>query len=238
MLQRIGEGEEAGGRVADAMRAIGRLIRDEGLMPGDRLPSEGALARDLAVSRSVVREAFRALAAMRVLDLAPGKRAAVARLDPGAMSLMLEHGVHTDQIGIQQIYDVRRTVEARIAQLAAIRRSEAEAEGLRAAARAMREAVAEPALLMERDIAFHAALARACRNPAFALLVGAFEGVTRRSWPVGWRARTTPEARERMIAGHEDIARAVAAGDPAAAAAAMGRHFDESLRALLEAGLS
>ena len=43
------------------------------------------------------------------------------------MSLMIEHGLHTEQINIQQIYDVRRTIETRVATLAAIRRSDAEA---------------------------------------------------------------------------------------------------------------
>jgi DNA-binding GntR family transcriptional regulator len=41
-----------------------------------------------------------------------------------------------------------------------------------------------------------------------------------------------------MIATHEEIAAAVAAGDPVRAAAAMARHFDESVGALLQAGLS
>jgi GntR family transcriptional regulator, transcriptional repressor for pyruvate dehydrogenase complex len=41
-----------------------------------------------------------------------------------------------------------------------------------------------------------------------------------------------------MLATHGDIARAVAASDPQQAVAAMSQHFDESVRALLTAGLS
>ena len=41
-----------------------------------------------------------------------------------------------------------------------------------------------------------------------------------------------------MIATHEQIARAVAAGDPVAASALMAVHFDESVRALIAAGMS
>lgn len=226
------------GRVGDAIGAITRLIREGDLMPGDRLPSEAALARDLSVSRTVVREAFRSLAAMRVIELATGKRATVASLDHGAMSLMIEHGVHTEQISVQQIYDVRRTIESRIVALAAIRRTDAEAAEIAGLARAMRDAAGEPALLMERDLAFHRALAAACRNPVFALLAGAFQGVTRRTWPIGWRSRVTEASREGMLAAHEAIAAAVAAGDPPRAAEAMSRHFDESVRALLDAGIA
>ncbi len=227
------------GLVTDAIGAITRHIRENELMPGDRLPSEATLSRELEVSRTVVREAFRSLAAMRIIDLAAGKRATVAQLDHEAMSLMIEHGVHTDQIGIQQIYDVRRTIETRIASLAAIRRTDTEAQAILAHANAMREAaLGNPVLLMERDIAFHKTLAQSCRNPVFALIVGAFQGVTRRTWPVGWRSRTTNAARERMLSSHEEIAGAVAAGDPPRAVEAMTRHFDESVRALMEAGVS
>ena len=230
--------QRSGGLVSDAIGAISRHIRENDLMPGDRLPSEASLSKELNVSRTVVREAFRSLAAMRIIELATGKRATVAQIDHGAMSLIIEHGVHTDQINVQQIYDVRRTIETRIVTLAALRRSEAEAAEIVALAQAMRDAMGDPAQLMEHDLAFHAALARASRNPVFALIVGAFQGITRTTWPIGWKSRTTDASRDTMIATHQDIARAVAAGDPPRAVEAMTLHFDESVRALLTAGLS
>ena len=226
------------GLVGGAIGAITRHIRANELMPGDRLPSETTLSRELNVSRTVVREAFRSLAAMRIIELNTGKRATVAQIDHGAMSLMIEHGVYTEQINIQQIYDVRRTIETRIVALAAIRRSDAEAKAVAALAAEMRVAMAEPERLMELDLDFHRALAAASRNPVFALIVGAFQGISRQTWPIGWKSRTTPAARETMIATHEEIARAVAAGDPQGAVTAMAVHFDESARALVSAGLS
>ena len=118
------------GLVSDTIGAITRHIRENDLMPGDRLPSEAALSKALNVSRNVVREAFRSLAAVRIIELATGKRATVSPIDHGAMSLIIEHGVHTDQINFQQIYDVRRTIETRIVTLAAIRRTDAEAAAI------------------------------------------------------------------------------------------------------------
>jgi GntR family transcriptional regulator, transcriptional repressor for pyruvate dehydrogenase complex len=139
------------GRVTDAIGAISRHIREKDLMPGDRLPSEALLSKELNVSRTVVREAFRSLAAMRIIELATGKRATVAQIDHGAMSLMIEHGVHTDQISIQQIYDVRRTIENRIVTLASIRRTDSEAAQILALANDMRDNVglAEPGLFAD-----------------------------------------------------------------------------------------
>jgi len=162
----------------------------------------------------------------------------VAQIDHGAMSLMIEHGVHTDQINIQQIYDVRRTIETRIVTLAAIRRSDAQAAEIMELAEKMRGSAADPAALMEHDLAFHTALARASQNPVYSLLIGAFQGITRQTWPVGWTSRQTRESRDLMVETHAEIARAVAAGDPEKATTAMSLHFDESVRALLTAGLS
>lgn len=227
-----------GGLVGDAISAITRHIRQHDLMPGDKLPSEVSLSKELSVSRTVVREAFRSLAAMQIIELATGKRATVSPIDHGAMSLIIEHGVRTDQINVQQIYDVRRTIETRIVTLAAIRRSDAEAAALLAITDAMRAAAGHPETLMEQDLAFHMALAKASKNPVFALIVGAFQGITRQTWPVGWKSRTTKAAREAMISTHEQIADAVMAGDPQKAVSLMAVHFDESVRALLEAGLS
>jgi GntR family transcriptional regulator, transcriptional repressor for pyruvate dehydrogenase complex len=232
------DNQGSGSLVSDAIGAISRHIRDHDLMPGDRLPSEASLSKELNVSRTVVREAFRSLAAMRIIDLATGKRAAVAAIDHGAMSLMIEHGVYTDQINVQQIYDVRRTIETRIVTLAAIRRNDTEATDLLALAQAMQHAVDEPVRLMELDLRFHLLLAQASRNPVFTLIVGAFQGITRQTWPIGWKSRPTQASRELMLATHGDIARAVAASDPQQAVAAMSLHFDESVRALLTAGLS
>jgi DNA-binding GntR family transcriptional regulator len=41
-----------------------------------------------------------------------------------------------------------------------------------------------------------------------------------------------------MLLNHEEIAGAIVAGDPPRAVEAMARHFDESLRALVEAGVA
>lgn len=223
--------------VAGAITRIAGLIREQDLKPGDRLPSEARLSEDLQVSRTVVREALRSLAALRLVDLGAGKRPTVAELDDASMSLMISHGVVTEQIDIQQIYDVRRTIEARTATLAALRRTEAEAQAILAHAHAMAENTHQPDVVMAHDLAFHLAVARASRNPVFALIIGAFQGVTRETWPIGWKSRASDEERLAMNHLHVALADAIAAGDPQKASALMDQHFDQSIKALLAAGL-
>ncbi|MFN7025327.1 MAG: FadR/GntR family transcriptional regulator [Pseudorhizobium sp.] len=218
--------------VGETVAAIARIIRDQDLKPGDRLPAEAVLSKDLRVSRTVIREALRSLAALRLVRLGAGKRATVAKLDDDAFGLMIEHGVVIDQIDIQQIYDARRTIEARTSALAALRRSQAEAEAIQAHAAAMAADFDTPQTVMEHDIAFHLAIARASRNPIFALILGAFGNVTRETWPIGWRSRSCDADRRGMNALHMDLATAIVAGDPITAAALMDRHFEISLKAL------
>ncbi len=224
--------------VSSTIGVISQHIRENDLSPGDRLPSESSLAKELQVSRSVVREAFRSLAAMRLINLSAGKRATVAHLDHGAMSLMIEHGVLTEQISVQQIYDVRRTIETRTVTLASLRRTEAEAKTIRHHAAQMKANLHDANEVMEHDLAFHLEIAKASRNPVFAMIVGAFQGVSRQSWSVGWRNRVNEDQRLAMVQTHIDLSDAIATGDPQRASALMTAHFDDSIKVLIDAGLT
>ena len=223
--------------VSATIGAITRHIRAEELGPGDRLPSEADLSRELSVSRTVVREAFRSLAAMRLIDVSAGRRATVAEFDYGSLSPVIEHGVNTEQISIQQIYDVRRTIESRTATLAALRRSDAQAGIILGHARRM-QAADSGLEIMENDLAFHLEIAKASKNPVFALIVGAFDRVTRQTWPVSWKSQSPEQEQPYMLGLHIDLATAIADGDPEQARALMARHFDHSVKVLLAAGIS
>jgi DNA-binding FadR family transcriptional regulator len=226
-----------GGLVAKIVRAVGGRIKSERLRVGDAVPSEAAFATELGVSRTVVREAFRALASLGVLQLVNGRRARVGVTDPSVLGVVIDHAVHTDRVTIQQIYDVRRTLEMRTVALAALRRTEAEAQAIRDHAAAMREAFARPEEGMEHDIAFHTAIANASRNPLFALIVASFEVITRQTWRIGWESRAGDDERLAHVECHERIAEAITARAARIAEGLMAEHFDNSVKALLSAGV-
>ncbi len=223
--------------VSEAIGEITAFMRGADLSPGDKLPSESYFARELNKSRTVVREAFRSLAALNLIKLNAGKRAEVAALDYSTISPVIEHGIHTEQISVQQVYDVRRTIEMRTATLAALRRTDEQAETILFHARSMTLHKNEPELIMSHDIAFHQNIALASCNPIFALIIGAFEGVTKLTWPVGWKSRESTQKQEFMLYVHLNIAEAIQRGNPQIANENMALHFDESIKALLEAGI-
>lgn len=227
----------AEGLLGGVMESVKAFIRDNGLQVGDELPSEGAFAALTGTSRTIVREAYRSLAALTLIDIGNGRRARVAAPKADVLAMITDHAVHTNQATIQQIFDVRRTIERRTVALAALRRTDREAADIYALAEAMQRDFDDPQKVMEHDIAFHEAIGAASKNPMFSLIVGSFHVVTRHTWPIGWASRGSNETRQESIDGHFAIARAIANGDPTKGEAAMVEHFDLTVKALLAAGV-
>lgn len=224
--------------VSKVIRDIRLMIRSEGLRIGDLLPSEAAVGDQLGVSRAVVREAYRSMAALKLINVGNGRRARVSAVDAKVLALVIDHGVQTDQVSVQQIMDVRRTIEMRTVALAALRHTGKEAGEIKALAAAMRADFLDADKVMEHDIAFHETIARASRNPMFALIVGSFHVVTRQTWRIGWLARETDAERYDNVACHEAIAAAIEAGNRAVAETQMAAHFDNTVKVLLTSGIN
>jgi GntR family transcriptional repressor for pyruvate dehydrogenase complex len=224
--------------VQKVVLGIRQMIRDDGLRVGDPLPSESGIGEQLGVSRAVAREAYRSMAALGLVNVGNGRRPRVSAVDDQVLALVIDHGVQTDQVSVQQILDVRRTIEMRTVGLAALRRTEKEAREIKALAAAMRTDFHLADKVMEHDIAFHETIARASRNPMFALIVGSFHVVTRQTWRVGWLARESDQDRYDNVACHEAIAANIETGNRSGAEAQMAAHFDNTVKVLLASGIN
>ena len=102
------------------------LIKAQELRPGARLPAERNLAGMMDVSRPVVREALRALALMRVVDIRPGDGTYITSLEPRQLIAHLDFVFSKDSVALAQLLEARRVVEAGNARLAAGRVTEVE----------------------------------------------------------------------------------------------------------------
>jgi DNA-binding FadR family transcriptional regulator len=224
--------DEGGSLVDRAVRRVRDHISERDLKVGDTLPGEGHFATELGVSRAVMREAFGALAALRLIDVANGRRARVGAIDGSVMGTSIGHAVATAQVSVAEVWDVRRTLELRTAELAARGRSDADAVAIRSAARAMATAT-DIADVTRHDIVFHQAIARASGNALFFQIVRSFEPMMTLAVPVAWETRQSADARAIVLQRHEDIARAIADRDATAAGALMDAHFDQSIGAVL-----
>ena len=223
--------------VQRAMDSVTAYIRDNSLRVGDTLPGEAHFAGTLGVSRAVMREAFGALAALRMIEVANGRRPRVGAMDGAVMAASLDHAVSTAQISVPEIWDVRRTIEIRTAELAATERTDAEAKRIVALAEALAADVDDAEARTRHDIALHEAIAAASHNALFVQIVASFGPLMQVAVPTAWQTRTAQDQRQLMIDRHRAVAYAIANRDPAAAVAAMTDHFDASIGDLLKAAV-
>src|ERR687885_155517 len=137
-----------------------RIVRGE-LEPGDTLPENGLLDEP-GVSRTVLREAIKVLAAKRLVESRPktGTRVRPRRdwnlLDPDVLAWQIEAGPDADFLG--QALELRRMIEPAAARLAAERATDGQIAALRRAYKGMAAAGDALDAFMEPDLRFHTVL--------------------------------------------------------------------------------
>ncbi len=219
--------------VAKAMEMVKTHIRLSGLRVGDTLPGEGYFATKLGVSRAVMREAFGALAALKLIDVANGRRAKVSAIDGSVIAASLDHALSTAQIRVVDVWDVRRTIEMRTAALAARNATPVQSARIVALAEAMGKDDQPHEQTTEDDIDFHLAIAEASGNALFNQIVSSFVPLMRVAVPQAWKTRQTDEQKAEILDRHRRLAWAIASRDPDEAERCMAGHFDEAIGALL-----
>ncbi|MGE0240700.1 MAG: FadR/GntR family transcriptional regulator [Parvibaculaceae bacterium] len=220
-------------RVADALTSY---IFENGLRPGDKLPSERELGEYFKVSRTVIREAVRSLVGKGLLHSHSGARLTVSEVASEAVGDLLDLVLRGRAVGDQkatqqalwQLHEVRSTIEVQIAGLAAQRAAPAEIDQLREVMKALDKAATDEERV-QADEAFHRAIAQATHNEFYVVLLDSLVG------PLQQLRRATlklkkgaPNAR----AAHALIFARIAAGDVEGARAAMAVHIVESGEAL------
>jgi GntR family transcriptional repressor for pyruvate dehydrogenase complex len=200
-----------------------KLIQEQELRPGDKLPAERNLARMMDVSRPVVREALRALALMRVVDIRRGNGTYITSLEPTQLISHLDFVFSKDSVALVQLLEARRVVETGNVRLAALRITEGEIAELEDLVFSLASCIDDPDRFSELDIALHDALCAAANN--FLLLqymnIASTLGRVSRERTGGLR-----EVREAALRDHRRLLEALRAHDPEAAERAMRDHLD------------
>jgi GntR family transcriptional repressor for pyruvate dehydrogenase complex len=155
--------------------------------PGERLPTQRALAADLQVNIATVREAVKRLEQLRLVEVRHGDAMRVLdwRRSGGLDALALLTSVDRDVV--RSLFEARRLLLAEAARLAARRRSGEQADGIAELAGAVATAGDDHGALLA-DWRFMAALVDAAGNLVFQLImnsvrelylprIGAFGGI-------------------------------------------------------------
>ena len=209
----------------DAVDQILNLIAEGRLKPGDRLPSERELVRQLEVSRTSVREALRALEAKGIIEVRPGSGSFIRgsgqeEAGPNWVPWLLAHRQE-----IMQLVELREALETRAAYLAATRASQEQIEAMKNAIDHMSEAIenGDPGLTIQADKAFHESVAKACGNELIAYLLNAANEAL--ADPRG-AILSLPGRAAKSLAEHRLIWQAIANRNPEQAEKAVLHHIE------------
>ncbi|MGH9062725.1 MAG: FadR/GntR family transcriptional regulator [Acidimicrobiales bacterium] len=221
-------GRETGGDLRPAQRVrlyeelerqLRQYIRDAGLQPGDRFPTERELAEQLAVSRTSVRQAIVALQVQGLVEVRHGDGMYVRRLDARLepVSQLLER-----RRRLPEILEARDTLECRLAALAAKRRTEDDLRAIEAGLRRMEEEIGAGEIGAAGDSSFHRAVTIAAKNEVLAHLMWVIQDPIIES---RLESLSEPGRPRQSLGSHRRIAAAIERGDARAAAGAMQRHI-------------
>ncbi|MDB1089804.1 FadR/GntR family transcriptional regulator [Streptomyces sp. ACA25] len=207
----------------EAIEKVKAMIVSGALVPGQRLPREEELAAELGLSRSSLREAVRALTAMRILVARQGDGTYVSSLEPG---LLLEALAFASDISrgetARDLLQVRRMLEPQATALAAGRATEDDLRALRAALD--RCAAAETAEeFVVHDIEFHQRIVDLAGNAVLSALLRGLSGRTQRERVL--QGVEAGSALERAQREHEAILEALTSRDARLAEATAAVHI-------------
>lgn len=218
-------------QVADALAAE---IRDGRLVAGDKLPTEAALVLRFGVSRTVVREALSRLKSLGLVESRQGSGVYVRAAGPSPLNFDARSSVSRQ--AVIQMVEVRRALEAEVAALAALRRTQADIRRMRKSLTLLDRAVQAGGDGVQEDMHYHRAIAEAARNPFLISTLeylGQFlQGATRVTRAN--EARRADFARQ-VLDEHALIVRAIEAGDAVAARQAATSHMDNAVARIEQA---
>ncbi len=155
------------GRVSAAIaRRIQRAISQGRLEPGEKLPAERDLAKRLNVSRVSVREAYRSLEEIGILQVKRGAEggAFISNIDHQPVTRSLSLMLRLGRTSHAELTEARLLLEPDIARLAALRADPADIERLEDLVRKQEQAIKGNGNARRYDLQFHRLVAQCAKN--------------------------------------------------------------------------
>ncbi len=207
------------------------MISSGELSPGGKLLPERELARLFGVNRGSIRQALKALDVMGIVHQRVGDGTYLTLDASTTLGAPLDFLILVDGISFQELFEARRIVEPELAARAASRRSDDDLEELGKAVAAMK---ANPAMdaeeLADQDLRFHEAIWRASGNRVCQRMFSSLHRALSRSLTVtsSLRDEGTP------VEAHEQMLRAIEAGEAERARSLMYEHLLQGESTLLK----
>jgi len=188
---------------------------------GEIMPPEKKLCEMFGISRSIMREAVKVLAAKGLLEVKQGFGTVVClpKDEVPEKALMTYMAAHS--VSLAQLMEVRAPIEIAIAKLAAAGRTDEHLQRMAATFETLAVEGQSLDVYTDADVAFHQSLVDAAGNHIFKIIVNSiiqFIEISR-------RLTIHHFGLDIVIKGHEQIYKAVVDKNPNAAAKAMEAHM-------------
>jgi GntR family transcriptional repressor for pyruvate dehydrogenase complex len=218
------DAERRGTSFEEVVTQLREMIHRGELRPGDRLPPERDLAKQLGVSRPTLRAGISSLAAVGVLQPRRGAGTFVVEaegpptLDSSALRLMASLQRFTPA----EMFEARRSLEMSIAGLAAERATGEQMAEMSEEITGMFASLDEPEQFLVHDMRFHQTVAAASGNRILTALMNMVATIL-----FEVRSKTVKRARDLKESAemHRAIYRAIRDRNPEAARDAMRDHL-------------
>jgi DNA-binding FadR family transcriptional regulator len=210
------------GRIsAEIVDQIKAAIREGRLAPGDQLPAERELTKQLGVSRVSVRDALRMLEAQGLVEVRVGARggAFVTTPAPSLVSEGFADMLRLSDVSPSDVTEMRLVFELAMLPLAVERATPDDLAELSAIC----EASETEGYTVARSAQFHTRLAACTHNDALALFAESFHQPLLRSLQVA--KRVAPEMGGKGTSEHRELIEAMRERDVARAVAIMSAHL-------------
>lgn len=195
------------------------------LVDGELLPSENKLCEIFGVSRSILREAVRVLAAKGLVEVVHGSGTYVRLPKISVPEEAVRNYLLTHSFSLEQLMEVRMPIELEIARWAALRREDVHIQSMEEAMRIMRSESFTDEEKAEADGEFHKAIIAATSNPLFGIMISSIMVNLHISRIIAIRHFGI----DSVIKEHEIILEAVKNNDPEAASAGMRVHMEHAM---------
>jgi len=219
-------------RIAEEIaNRVRTLIMGGTFKPGQPLPSERVLSQRFGVSRGSVRDAFRMLEMIGLLETRHGQGTFPKELSVGNLVGPLASVLTYSRDLQDELMDVRRMFEPAVARVAATRVTDEEIAELERILLTQQRKVRAGQSAIGEDTAFHSALAHATHNRIVVRIMETLNDLLIESRKLTLHQRGRPL---RSIRGHEAVVAALRGRDPEGAARAMHDHIDQIAELLLQ----
>ena len=199
--------------------------------PGTRIPGERELCQQLGIARTSLREALKALELIGLLESRVGDGTFVCPRSEFLSRPLLWALTATDHAELREITEARMMIERDLAGLAAERGTPEELDAIAATVEDMRTALEHNVSIIDADMAFHLAIARAAHNEVLHNAVQLLRNLLKHLITL---KLAIPGVPANVLRQHEVILNAINSRDAEAARDAMFVHLSSTSRLLQE----